>query len=116
MKLTGLSTWKLRQPAAGLRRRIFAARPVAPEHKYFWNLLVPAAACMMLTLLVLNSSNVLSPASHSLAGSLNLSNLSYSAFGSGGSQNAQNHMDSLTFAWTNRSGLSSPIGFTSSTN
>jgi len=116
MNLSGLSTWQPRRPAAGLKRRIFASQPITPEHKSFWNLLVPAAACMVLSMFALNPGNTLAPLSHHLMGSLTLSNLSYSAFNSGDSQNAQNHLASLTFEWTNRSGLSSPIGFTSSTN
>jgi hypothetical protein len=71
---------------------------------------------MMLSLLVLNSGTMLAPASHGLRGSMILSNLSSSAYSLGGAQNTQNHLDSLTFEWTNRSLLRSPIGFTSSTN
>jgi len=112
-----MSAWQPRRPAAALKSRIFTKRRVAPEERSFWNLLVPAMACAMLTLAVLNS-NSLSPASlkHHLMGDLVLSNLSYSAFASGGDQAPQNHLDSLTFDWTNRSLLASPIGFTSSTN
>ena len=116
MNLTVLSSWKPRPPGAGLKARIFAERALAPEHKSLSNLLVPAAACLMLTLWVMNSGSPLSASNHGLIGSLSLSNLSYSAFGTGGSQNAQNHMDSLTFASTNRGAFSSPVGFTSTTN
>jgi len=75
-------------------------------------------ACLVLSLAVLNSGSSLTPTNlkHHLMGDLVLSNLSYSAFASGGAQTAQNHLDSLTFDWTNRSVLTSPIGFTSSTN
>ena len=116
--LTGWSAWKPRPPAAALKQRIFRAQPAAPEDRSFWNLLVPAMACAMLSLLVLNSGNALTAGSlkRHLMGDLVLSNLSYSAYASGGSQTAQNHLDSLTFDWTNRSVLTSPIGFTSSTN
>jgi ABC-type uncharacterized transport system permease subunit len=114
-----LSAWSPRRPAAGLKARIFARhRAPALEERSFWNLLVPALACLMLSLAVLNPSTFLSPASlrHHLMGDLVLSNLSYSAFASGSAQAPQNHLDSLTFDWTNRSLLASPIGFTSSTN
>jgi hypothetical protein len=116
--MTLLPAWKPRQPSAGLKERIFAARPSAPEARSFWNLLVPAMACMMLSLLVLNSSSPLAPGrlSHNSMGNLVLSNLSYSAYAAGGAQDPQNHLDSVTFDWTNHSGLTSPIGFTSSTN
>jgi len=116
--LTGLTTWQPRRPAAGLKRRIFAARPATPEDKSFWNLLVPAMACLVFSLGIMNPGGGFSPASlrHHLLGDLVLSNLSYSAFASGGGQTPQNHLDSLTFDWTNRSVLTSPIGFTSLTN
>ena len=103
----------------GLKQRIFAQRAAAaPEHRSFWNLLVPAMACAMFSLAVLNPNGSLTPSSlkHHLMGDLVLSNLSYSAFASSGQQNPQNHLDFLTFDWTNRSVLTSPIGFTSLTN
>jgi hypothetical protein len=73
---------------------------------------------MVLSLLVLNSSSSLSPAqlNRSQRGNLVLSNLSYSAYTAGSDQDPQNHLESLTFDWTNHSGLPSPMGFTSSTN
>ena len=120
MKMTNqppapMSAWKPRRPSAALKQRIFTARPATPEHKSFWNLLAPATACMALSLLALNSGNGLTLVHHPLGGQL-LNNLNYSAFASGSAQTPQNHMDSLTFEWTNRSVLSSPIGFTSLTN
>lgn len=113
-----LSAWKLRPPAAGLKRRIFAAHPPVLEEKPFWNLLAPVTACAVLTLLALNSGNNLAPSGikQNLMSGLILSNQSYSAYASGGSQNPQNHMASVTFDWTNQSASTSPIGFTSSTN
>jgi hypothetical protein len=73
---------------------------------------------MVLSLLVLNSSSSLSPArlNHGPVRNLVLSNLSFSAFTAGSAQDPQNHLESLTFDWTNHSGLTSPMGFTSSTN
>jgi hypothetical protein len=114
-----LSAWQPRRPAPGLKARIFTShRRPAPEERSFWNLLVPALACVILSLGVLNPNTLLSPASlkHHLMGNLVLSNLSYSAYASSAEQTPQNHLDSLTFDWTNRSLLASPIGFTSSTN
>jgi hypothetical protein len=110
--------WKPRQPAAGLKARIFAARRPAPEEKSFWNLLAPVTACMVLSLLVLNSGNNLAPAGlkATLMADLILSNQNYSAYASGGSQNPQNHLDSLTFESTNRSVSTTFVGFTPSTN
>lgn len=113
-----MSNWQPRPPAAHFKDRIFHHPASTPEDRSFWNLLVPAMACLVVSLAVLNSGNSLSPASlkHHLMGDLVLSNLSYSAYASGSGQTPQNHVDSLTFDWTNRSLLASPIGFTSSTN
>jgi len=116
--LTPWSAWKPRPPAAGLKERIFDARPSAPAHKAGWDLLAPAMACVLLSLLILNANNALAPAGlrRNLVADLVLSNQSYSAYAAGGPQSQQNHLDFLTFDWTNRSGLGSPVGFTSSTN
>ena len=116
--MTPWSAWKPRPPAAGLKERIFAARPPAPAHNAGWSLLVPAMACILLSLLVLNANNSLAPAGlrHNVVTDLILSNQSYSACAAGGAQSPQNHVDSLTFDWTNHGGLRSPVGFTSATN
>ncbi len=73
---------------------------------------------MMLSLLVLNSSGNFPPAGfkRALTAEMVLSNQNYSAYASGGSQNPQNHLASLTFEWTNQSASTTSIGFTSSTN
>ena len=73
---------------------------------------------MVLSLLVLNSGSNLAPVSlkQTLMADLILSNQNYSAYASGGSQNPQNHLASLTFEWTNRSASTTLTGFTQSTN
>ena len=116
--LPQLPAWKPRPPAAGLKERIFAVRPSAPEEKSRWHLLVPAMACLLVSLLVLNSNNSLAPArlNPNRLGNLCLSNLSCSAYAIGGTQDRQNHLDSVTIDWTNHSGLPFPMSFKSSTN
>ena len=111
-----LPAWKPRPPGAALKQRIFTARRAEPQEKF--HLLVPALACMVLSLLVLNSSGSFGPASlkHTLTADLVLSNQDYSAYAAGGSQNPENHLASLTFEWTNQSASTTSMGFTSSTN
>lgn len=77
---------------------------------------MPATACLAITLVAIGGN--LSPAGLGQAASANLilSNQDYSAYASGGSQNVQNHLDSLTFDWTNRSASTTSMGFTPSTN
>lgn len=111
-----LPAWKPRPPASGLKQRIFAARRAEPEHKF--HLLVPAMACMVLSLLMLNAGGGLAPAGlkHSLMADMILSNQNYSACAAADSQNPQNHLDSLSFGWTNQSASTTFIGFTPLTN
>ena len=116
--MTTWSNWKLRPPAPGLKARIFAAQPAAREDKLCWDLLAPVMACLMVTLVVMNSGNSQAPARLAQIRMTNLilSNQNYSAYATGGSQEPQNRLDSLTFDRTNRSALTSPTGFTPSTH
>ena len=59
---TRLRSWRPRRPSARLKRRHFSARPGAPRRNVAWLLgwLAPAAACVLLTVLALNSDNGLS--------------------------------------------------------
>ena len=111
-----LPAWQPRPPASGLKQRIFTARRSEPEHKL--HLLVPAMACMVLSLVVLNSNGSLAPAGlkHSLMADMILSNQNYSACAAADSQNPQNHLESLSFGWTNHSASTTFTGFTQSTN
>jgi len=111
---TQLRSWQPRRPSAGLKRRIFSAPPTAPTAAAFLGWLVPATACVLFTLLVFNSGNGLSdgPTGRKATIAMVLSNQSYAAFASDGSQNVQNRLYNVTFDWTNRSASSSSIGFT----
>ena len=111
-----LPAWKPRPPSPALKSRIFSARQAEPGEKF--HLLVPALACMVLTLLVLNSGGNFAPAGlpHRLMADLILSNQNYSACAAAGSQNPQNHLESRSFEWTNQSVSTTFTGFTRSTN
>ena len=111
---TQLRSWQPRRPSAGLKRRIFSAPPAAPTAAAFLGWLAPVTACVLLTVLVFNSGNGLSvgSAGRQTTIAMVLSNQSYAAYASDGSQNVQNHLASVTFDWTNRNASSSSIGFT----
>jgi len=48
--------------------------------------------------------------------SMVMSNQNYAAYVSDASQTAQNHLDTVTFDWTNRSEIKSIVGFKPTTN
>jgi len=109
-----LISWKLRQPAPRLKRRIFRDEATLPSLTWFWGALAPAAACVMLTCFGLNSSSGLAGEKSMIA--MSLSNQNAAAYAGGNGQVAQNHWASVTFDSTNRSLFNSSIGFTPSTN
>ncbi len=110
---TQLRSWQPRRPSAGLKRRIFSARPGAPGNAAFLGWFAPVTACALFTVLVLNSSSAL-PAvsrSHGMMMSMILSNQSCAAYASDGSQNVQNRLSGVTFDWTNGGASSPSMGF-----
>ena len=111
---TQLRSWQPRRPSAGLKRRIFSARPGTPATAAFLGWLAPATACALLTLLVFNSGNSLPGSSTSRRAmmAMVLSNQNFAAYASDGSQNVQNRLSSVTFDWTNRGASSPSIRFT----
>ena len=111
---TQLRSWQPRRPSAGLKRRIFSARPDVPTNATFLGWLAPVTACALLTLLVFNPANSLpgsSPARGAMMGMV-MSNQNYAAYASDGSQNVQNRLASVTFDSTNRGSLPSTVHFT----
>jgi hypothetical protein len=100
---TQLHSWKPRRPSARLRRRLFGLS-FAPGTAWIVGSLVPAAACAMLTLSFFGShSGVSYVTDHELVAS----NWSEAAFVTDGFADKQNHLASITFDSTNRSGLGS---------
>ena len=111
---TQLRSWQPRRPSAGLKRRIFSARPDTPAAPAFLGWLAPVTACALLTLLVFNSTGSLpggSAGQEALMGMV-LSNQNYAAYASDGPQMVQNRLASITFDSTNRGSLPSSMGFT----
>jgi hypothetical protein len=111
---TQLRSWQPRRPSAGLKRRIFFARPGTPTTAAFLGWLAPVTACALLTLLVFNSGNGLpaGSSSHGTMVAMILSNQNYAAYVSDDSQNVQNRLSRVTLDWTNRGVSTSSIGFT----
>ena len=111
---TQLRSWQPRHPSAGLKRRIFSARPGVPASTAFLGWLAPVTACALLTLLVFNPGNGLpaGPANQGTVLAMMLSNQNYAAYASDGPQMVQNRLASITFDSTNRGSLPSSMGFT----
>jgi len=111
---TQLRSWQPRRPSAGLKRRIFSARPDTPTPAAFLGWLAPVTACALLTLLVFNPANSLPGSSTSRGAMMGMvmSNQNYAAYASDGSQNVQNRLAGVTFDSTNRGSLPSIIRFT----
>ena len=116
---TRMRSWRLRSPAAGLKRRILAAERAATNHlvpanAWLWGCLAPAMACVLLTLLA---------ASHNAGGfgpkpGMNevVSNQTDASYAAAGPQTARNHLAAVTFDSTNHSGIQTIIAFTPATN
>jgi hypothetical protein len=109
-----LRSWRPRQPAAGLKRKIFAAEAVMPTAAWLWRGLAPTMACVLLTLMALNRGGDGPGQKPMLA--MVLSNQNCAAYASDGAQTAHNHVAAVTFDWTNHSSFKSIIGFTPTTN
>ena len=79
-----------------------------------FNWLAPATACLLLALMVFKQENTISAASprHDPVVAMMLSNQSCVAFLTGGLSQIEHNILPATFESTNRSGLTSTIGFT----
>ena len=53
-----LNSWQPRHPSAALKRRLFpTAQEISVTPRWLWGALTPTMACLMMTMIVLNSSN-----------------------------------------------------------
>jgi hypothetical protein len=111
---TQLRSWRPRRPAAGLRRKIFAAGAAPLTATWLWRCLAPAMACALLTLMAINHGGDGLGQKPMLT--MVLSNQSCAVYAAGGGQTVQNHVAAVTFDSTNRSSFRSIIGFTPTTN
>jgi hypothetical protein len=107
---TQLRSWRPRRPSAGLDRRLLG-KPSRLVSKTAWILgsLAPTAACALVTLAVFtheNSGGELRGVSMIATASSNSGNAEYEL---AGSRSGENNWSSVTFDWTNRSGITSSI-------
>ena len=112
---TQLRSWRPRRPSAALETRIFSTvHEARATSRWLWGALTPTAVCLLMTLIMLNSSNTVIPQKPVL--SMILSN-DGGVFGAkGGSGCAENQLASVTFDWTNHTVFNSSMGFTPTTN
>ena len=99
---TKLHSWKPRRPSARLERRIFGESGITPGARALMRVLIPAAACVILTLAMLNQpdrSGVSVAAGQGAIMAMSLSNQSYAAYLPGSFACEANRLD--TFRWTN---------------
>lgn len=103
-----LRSWTPRRPSARLKRRLFEAATDAPGSRALIRVLLPAAACVILSVAMLNEPD--HTAETALAGqgavmTMSLSNQSYAAYLPGSFACDANRLD--TFRWTNGGGFPS---------
>ena len=102
---TQLRSWTPRRPSAGLERRIFGEVGTSPGGRALMRVLIPAAACLILTMAMLNQPDraiVSAAAGQRAIMAMSLSNQSYAAYLPGSFACEANRLD--TFRWTNEGG------------
>jgi hypothetical protein len=116
MNETQLSGWRPRRPSRALKGRIFPAGQTADGRAWNWNCAAPAMVCVLFAMLMFhfNSGGVL-PGPKPVLAPVSSNNSSAASF-SDSAQEAQNHVATVTFDWTNHTGFKSSIGFTPTTN
>ena len=110
-----LRGWRPRRPSRALKSRIFSAGDEADEPAWNWSCAAPAMVCVLFAMLMFhfNGGGVMH---EKPAMALISSTESRAASFSDEAQEAQNHVASVTFDWTNHTGFKSSIGFTPMTN
>ena len=99
---TQLRSWRPRRPSARLERKIFGAAGPVPDVRALLRVLVPAAACLILTMAMLNQPDrgeVSLAAGQGAMMAMSLSNQNYAAYLPGSFACEANRLD--TFRWTN---------------
>lgn len=121
-----LRGWRPRRPSAGLKARIFRApAPAAPEAalppvRWNWQHLAPAMACMLFAMMVFHFNNLGGWRESRPALYADFTSGSNSVTFSDRAQEVENHVDGVTFDWTNhgdfKSSMRSHFGPGPSTN
>jgi hypothetical protein len=89
-------------------------REARATSRWLWGALTPTTVCLLLTLVMLNSSNPVMPQKPVL--SMILSNNGGVFEANGRSGGAENQLASVTFDWTNHTVFNSSMRFTPTTN
>ncbi|HWY29224.1 MAG TPA: hypothetical protein VNX46_00635 [Candidatus Acidoferrum sp.] len=110
-----LRSWQPRQPSAGLKRGIFPnARQTVVTPRWLWGALTPTMACLMLTMIMLNSGNTGLHQKPLVTMILSNDGAPFGVPDDG--QGAENQLASVTFDWTNHTIFNSSMRFTPTTN
>lgn len=112
-----LRGWRLSQPSAGIKRRIFRAQPesaFAPVLAAAWptwdfSKLAPAMACLLFALMLVHFNGGTWRESRS-AVFVNYATGSNAVAFSDHAQERENHLATVTFDWTNKGAIQSSIG------
>ncbi|MGA3268179.1 MAG: hypothetical protein ABSE16_15295 [Verrucomicrobiota bacterium] len=105
-----MRSWRPRRPSAGLKQRIFAAAPKRSPMTWFMGSLAPVATCALLSLVILNSGNGISPGPRR-AGAL-AAMMASNVDASDSLQSEQNRLFTVSFDSTNPGLYSSSIRYT----
>jgi len=101
---TRLRSWQPRRPSARRERRLFGVPSrFTPKLAWWLGSLVPATACLLLTLAIFNPGNTGSSLRHDPMIAMILSNQNYAAYAADNFRAVQNNLPGVTFEWTNRS-------------
>lgn len=106
-----LRGWRPRPPSARLKARIFHAAAAAESPRWNWQPVAPALACLMFAVMMFHFNGGMAwresrPEFFAVGSSA--SNATYA--GNFASE-AVNHVDCVTFDWTNKGAFQSSIGF-----
>ena len=105
-----LRGWRLRQPSARLKARIFCATMVAESPGWNWQHVAPAMACLMFAVMMFHFNGGLAwresrPVLYVSSGGSN------AAYARDFASESVNRVDQVTFDWTNKGAFQSSIGF-----
>lgn len=114
---TDLRSWKPRRPSMKFKLRLaIASGSLFPRAARYAGVLVPAAACVMLAVVNLNSAGVYSSLGRPSEIALALSNQNYAAYWADGGKKGENCPPGQIFKWTNADTSPSSMRFKSVRN
>lgn len=118
---TQLRGWHPRRPSRALKNRIFdqpnqAVSPEADEpFVWRWSFPAPAMVCLLFAMMMFHFNSGVLPEQRPEVAMISSNGSPVAGF-SDHAQETENHLSSITFDWTNHTGIKSSIGFTPTTN